>query len=123
MDDLISRQDLFAEMEQMYKDAEKWRQEATYSDIKARAESCMATLIEMKLRIEKMPSAQQWIPCSERLPEGGVDVLVYPWNGTTPYIAWVNDGVWRTDDFDLDPYEAPTYWMPLPKPKKGNGTD
>lgn len=59
MDDLISRQDLFAEMKKMYEDAEKWRQKATDRNIEARAESCISTLIEMKLRAEKMPSAEQ----------------------------------------------------------------
>ena len=55
MDDLISRQVLFAEMKKMYEDAEKWKEDAKTDEILARAESCMATLIEMKLRVEKMP--------------------------------------------------------------------
>ena len=58
MDDLISRQGLFAEMKQMYHAAEKWGADATTDEIKARSESCMATLIEMKLRVKNMPSAQ-----------------------------------------------------------------
>lgn len=65
--DLIDRQAAIEAMKDMYKAAEKWGKEASDDIIKARAESCMASLIEMKLRIEKLPSAQperktgQWI--------------------------------------------------------------
>ena len=58
MDDLISRQAAIDAMKNMYHAAEKWGEEASDDVIKARAESCMASLIEMKLRIEQLPSAQ-----------------------------------------------------------------
>ena len=58
MSDLISRQAAIDAMENMYKAAEKWMQEAKDDITGARAESCMASLVEMKLRIEKLPSAQ-----------------------------------------------------------------
>ena len=58
MDDVISRQALLDEMKDMYRAAKKWKEEATTDYVKARAESCMDTLLEMKLRAEKMPSAQ-----------------------------------------------------------------
>lgn len=64
MDDLISRQAAIDEMSKMYHAAEKWLQETKDDTIKARAESCMATLVEMKLRAEKLPSAERrgkWI--------------------------------------------------------------
>ena len=57
-DDVISRQAAVEEMKNMYHAAEKWGEEASDDVIKARAESCMASLIEMKMRIEKLPSAQ-----------------------------------------------------------------
>lgn len=56
--DLISRQAAIDDMKNMYQAAEKWGQEADDDVIKARAESCMASLVEMKLRIEKLPSVQ-----------------------------------------------------------------
>ena len=34
------------------------------------------TLLHAKRRIENLPSEQQWIPVSERLPEEGRDVLI-----------------------------------------------
>ena len=56
--DLIDRQDAIDDLKDMYHAAEKWGEEASDDVTKARAESCMASLIEMKLRIEKLPSAQ-----------------------------------------------------------------
>lgn len=55
--DTISRQAAIDALRDMYHAAEKWAKEASDDVIKARAESCMASLIEMKLRIEKLPSA------------------------------------------------------------------
>lgn len=63
-DNSIIRQAVIDEMSKMYHAAEKWGQEAEDDTIKARAESCMATLVEMKLRVEKLPSAERrgkWI--------------------------------------------------------------
>lgn len=79
MNDLISRQAAIDALKDMYDAAEKWREEASDDVIKARAESCMASLTEMKLRIEKLPSAQperkegRWINgkcsnCGEHAP-------------------------------------------------------
>ena len=64
-DDLISRQTMIDEMRKMYHAAEKWGQEAEGDTMKARAESCMATLVEMHLRAKKLPSAERrgkWVP-------------------------------------------------------------
>ena len=60
MSDLIDRQAVIDVMSNMYKAAERWGQETKDCDIraKARAELYMASLIEMKQRIEKLPSAQ-----------------------------------------------------------------
>lgn len=59
MSDLIDRQAAIDDMNNMYQAAEKWGREAADDVIKARAESCMATLVEMKLRIEQLPSVHQ----------------------------------------------------------------
>ena len=58
MADLIDRQAVINEMKDMYTAAEEWAQDAKDDETKARAESCMATNIELKLRFEKLPSVQ-----------------------------------------------------------------
>lgn len=58
MNDTISRQAAIDELQKMYCAAEKWGRTADNHEVGIRAESCMAGIVEMKLRIEKMPSAQ-----------------------------------------------------------------
>lgn len=76
--------------------------------------------------LKRLPSAQQWIPCSERLPNpnefnGNVikyylvqnvfgDMLVCNWNGTD----W---GIIYSNEFEMP--EDVVAWMPLPEPYKG----
>lgn len=73
-----------------------------------------------------LPSAQRWIPCSERLPEELLPVLVAvrekdrkaawatekSWHYVTA-ISALDGGVW---DYYGDQVAA---WMPLPEPYKG----
>lgn len=57
-DDCINRRDVIDAMKDMYRAAEKWLRDATDDVTKARAESCMASLVEIKLRTEKLPAVQ-----------------------------------------------------------------
>ena len=57
-DDCINRLDVIDAMKDMYRAAEKWLRDATDDVTKARAESCMASIIEIKLRTEKLPATQ-----------------------------------------------------------------
>ena len=67
--------------------------------------------------IEKIPSAQQWIPCSERLPERQTSVLVTDYDAVE--MAYINgDGKWM--DYFGDKLKAVTAWMPLPEPWRGD---
>ena len=95
---------------------------------------CQITLSEEQLHkavekakseiIQVFPSVQpeRWIPCSERLPEDGENVFVYMF-GDSPYIAWINDGLWETDDFACEKEENPVAWMPLPEPYREGEQD
>lgn len=59
MTDLIDRNMMIDALKNMYQAAEKCGQKSnTDITIKARAELCMASLAEMMLRIEDLPSAQ-----------------------------------------------------------------
>ena len=63
---------------------------------------------------------QHWIPCSERLPEEDEEVFVYLFKDS-PYIAYMNDGDWYTEEFIVDKEEEPIAWMPLPELYKEEG--
>lgn len=134
MDDLISRQEAIDELKAMYRAAEKWGEETFDDTIKIRSESCMASLVEMKLRIEKLPSAQpeqQWMPCSKELPktdkwrtefnvttETGV-VRSMDWENTIVRGEPVSRWIWQGR---ISPWEV-VAWMPLPEPYKGADDD
>ena len=78
--------------------------------------------------LNRMPPAQQWIPCSARLPEEKVDVLlafknnmaVGFWedilgNGEPAWYVNSGDG-WFTGTEAVDNDGIPLSWMPLPEP-------
>ena len=57
-----------------------------------------------------------WIPCNDRLPEDDTEVLVYLFeNNKSPYIAWLSDGRWYTEYFEVEREDEPVAWMPLPE--------
>lgn len=80
-----------------------------YEDVTSRMAVANAPTIEQE---------PQWIPCSERLPEDDTDVLVYLFDRPSPYIAWVTDCCWFTEDFQVEKENYPAAWMPLPEPHK-----
>ena len=67
--------------------------------------------------VNAIPSADRWIPCSERLPRDWEHVLVYTdITYTTPiFVDWYVDevGSWANEG------DSVIAWMPLPEPWKG----
>lgn len=116
MQGLISRQAALDAMKDMYRAAEKWLRDATDDVTKARAESCMASLIEIKLRTEKLPVVQPepyWIPCSERLPKKMGYYLT-----SNEYKVVHEDYYWGNGCFEkAKKYQCEVVaWMPMPIP-------
>ena len=100
MDDLIRRAELFDELN---------RRGVPYN-------------AEVNMVINGMPSAQQWIPCSERLPEEDTYVLATTaWGEITMAeklsdIAWfIYEGTANAKSGDI------VAWMPLPEPYREDG--
>ena len=102
--------------------AKKWGNEAKDDEIKTRAISIMSALIEITLRLKKLPAVNpyKWIPTSERLPEEAVlacmkDGGIFIGNLATVSgkMEWHDDGWEHT--YELDEIIA---WQPLPEPYK-----
>lgn len=89
------------------------------------AELVSETIATFVDRIKALPSAQQWIPCSERLPEVKIG-----WDSeVNTYLVTVDDGaiytdidIIRTSGFNKYGSNV-TAWMPLPEPYKGGDTN
>lgn len=137
-DDLISRQSAIDALEKL---------SANYTAVGKR--EWHPHVRECQKEIECLPSAQpeqgcdecvfkpfkqfqperkkgEWIPCSERLPEEGIDVLlayeknmvVGNWEDICGDVTWYansGDG-WFTATEDVDNDGIPIAWMPLPEP-------
>ena len=72
--------------------------------------------------IKRLPSTQQWIPVSERLPEEGRQVLVCDDGGFiyTAEYETLSDGEWQWyESVEYRRMDDVVAWMPLPKPWKG----
>ena len=106
MDDLIRRQDAISVLNAKCKKA---------FNITCGEEDC-ACAEYMALR--DLPSARQWIPCSEMLP---MDKGVYLVTDDSGRVAWVEKSwfMWCDDGSPFWEYANVTAWMPLPEPYKG----
>ena len=114
MDDLISRQAAIDE-------AKEWIDAVYFEENDKRERKAIECFIGS---LKNMPSAQRWIPCSERPPEIDKEVLV-----TDGEIYWVcslfespdiEDGLYQWEDNYGHWHEFETWvaWMPLPEPWK-----
>lgn len=106
MEDLIKREDALKELRLDFKDV-------IYID-----------KTECARRIKAIPSADRWIPCSERLPsEQGQYLVTFPLCNGDPWVyvlSFCKGKFYETDDEwgDVE-YDDVTAWMPLPEPWKG----
>ena len=109
MDDTISRAAVLDEIH-------KYMEERDYT---------IGTLYD---NICEMPSAQQWIPCSERLPEDEEEVIVSVRDDSGDNTLNYSSSGWYAcaGDFwvvDNEANERVVAWMPLPAPYIPEGDD
>ena len=78
--------------------------------------------VAYKDEIDDLPTIepQQWIPCSERLPKVGQDVLFSVQDLFVSEGCLRDDGDWSQFRWQaIQKKEAVTAWMPLPEPWRG----
>ncbi len=130
MDDLISRQAAIDEIKEFQHGAAEWRDaQEECSDIWHRADSAIASAIEIGLRVKKLPSAPQWIPCSERAPSElqecwftGIDGMVYQGTFTRRH-GERRDSGFICNGFQFAFLNAVVAWMPYEAPKAYKGEE
>ena len=76
-----------------------------------------------EMAIEALEQQPEWIPVSERLPQDGTEIFVYLFDRPSPYIAWLEDTHWYTEDFEVERDDEPVAWMPLPEPYKAESEE
>jgi len=121
MDDLISRQAAISEILDDLKDTSLHDDPDTPEDY---AEGFDEGIRNAAAIVLQMPSAQQWIPVTERLPE---DVNIGEEYPTVIFCTkdavyagffehYLGGNWWAAEDYTVDNVIA---WMPLPSPWKG----
>lgn len=114
MGELISRQAAIDEMEEYWRSLNLRRKR-----IPLAAE---AVYMDLKGVVAKLPSAEtRWIPCSERLPDLGISVLLNEgYSYAVGYLLKTTEGKyeWGVNGWynDLEDWSA---WLPLPTSWKG----
>ncbi len=82
----------------------------------ARVDSVLNQFVDWIDGAPTIDAESKWTPVSEGLPKEGTEVLVYLYNNPrSPYIAWIEDGKWFTEEFEIESEYEPTEWMELPK--------
>ena len=83
-------------------------------------------IADIRENLIALPSAKQWIPCSERLPEEKeASYWICTDGGYQCQVRWTEDagfgkhGNWRWHHMDYPQYSKVIAWMPLPEPYMG----
>lgn len=74
-------------------------------------------------RLSVLPSAQQWTPCSERLPRQGEEVICQCRANMIMVLKLDADGDWYQDASHFYMGGFVIAWMPLPEPYKGEDNE
>ena len=112
MNDLISRQAAIDAVHEDLDGCRNWNASGT------------ETANEVEMVLDCLPSAQTWIPITERLPESKPEDLEYPTvlicstDGTVELGCYYESTKeWAAGEY-FDDLRYPVAWMPLPDPYK-----
>mgnify|MGYP002521584902 CR=1 FL=1 len=98
------------------------------TDLISRADAICEVLVNDGIenivdRIKALPSAEaEWIPCSEKLPRTGDDILVTFSDGEVDIIISARPKVWVKYE-EANNLIFPVAWMPLPEPYREDGEE
>lgn len=115
MDDLISRQAAVEAILHNQSVFEQFRDEDPVDRF------AIAVIDNDAQTIAQLPSAQRWIPVTERMPEAFKKVLVFWWEHSEPMI---DTAFWQKDAKRFEGHhwvgmeDKVTHWMPQPLPPK-----
>lgn len=95
-------------------------EEPSYDAVKEYCRKRCLSIVNSALTGKYLPSAQRWIPCEERLPEPGVNVLVdvldIPADDRFPLVDKIgDDGDWCNCYGEW----LAVAWVPIPDPWEG----
>lgn len=120
MDYLVKISDVVTMLEELATKAKDLWDE--YDD--AAAFGVMSAYAAAEKQVKSIPPAQQWIPCSERLPDK-YDEYQVTWTtsaSSRPFISNIEytESGWICDIYMMNyPNIAITAWQPLPEPYRG----
>ena len=124
MDDLISRQ---AAIDALAKNMPSWTTPDGSGQFDHDIQVTDEAYVDCMQIIHDMPSAQpeqRWIPCSERMPKVGQDILMSVGGMYTAEGCLREDGDWAQFRWDtIQRKDMVGAWMPLPEPYKERRTD
>ena len=120
MSDLISRQDAIDALERIFNRCEEIETHLPDGDPDKTGYKMFPDYMIVWKYLRQLPSAQQWIPCSERLPEEDEYVLATTVWGYITMAENLGDDMWFIHEGDSNAYTKDILaWMPLPQPWKG----
>lgn len=111
MNDLISRQDTIDALERIFNRCEEIETHLPDGAPDKTGYKMFPDYMTVWKYLRQLPSAPQWIPCSEKSPEeDGRYLCTYSDFGICVDFGLYTDGHWIIE---------PIAWMPLPQPWKG----
>lgn len=91
--------------------------------LKTLYEDCKCMNSHFLAAVNLAPAVNRWIPCSERMPEVGIPVLIYDKHHKAFFVAKLDEDYFGfSSNMWHHPADVP-FWMPLPETPKEDDND